>query len=239
MPTPEQQLQSLRDRIDATDESIIRLLIERIGIIREVAVLKAKNWPNACHIRSGREGRMHQALAKRFEGTGFPPLMALAIWRQLIGGSTHVESPLNVTYLAQFPEHQFLAREYFGVQISARKTETLVEACAECAVGKSNILILPTPRESDWWRNGAQLVQHGLFIFASLPVTEENFPHDATRAVALAPVTPENSGDDISYFLTTTGELAIIDGFTTNHDASLFLGAHPRPIRLPIGVPYA
>jgi len=232
MDSPEQQLLQFRAKIDAVDAQLARLLVERIGVIREVAALKAAYWPNACHIRPGREGEMHRAIAARFADTGFSPLMALAIWRQLIGGSTHVESPLHVTYLAAYPEHRFLAREYFGVQVGATSAATLAEAVAHIKTGQSNILILPTPTQHDWWRDHALLAEHGLHIFAALPLVENNCPSDCTPAVALAAVTPENSGDDISYFLRTDGTLAILNGFHTTHENAVFLGAHPRPITL-------
>ena len=91
-------------------------LIARAAVVRDVAELKAQHWPAACHIRPGREGQMHQAIARRFTGTGFPPLTALSIWRQLIGGSTQIESPLAAVVIE--PDHRFLAREYFGLQVS-------------------------------------------------------------------------------------------------------------------------
>lgn len=239
METPEQKLQVLRNRIDTIDDALGKLFIQRIRIIREVAELKAANWPNRCHIRPGREGEMHRAIADRYKMTDFPPLMALAMWRQLIGGSTHLESPLNVSYLAEFPEHQFLAREYFGIQVGATKTATLEDAVQSFVDGKSNILILPTPRVGDWWRQADLLLKHGLYIFAALPVAENNAPHDTVKAIALAPIVPEDSGDDISYFLSSAGALEIVDGFTTTHNDSTFLGAHPRPILLDSGVPHA
>ena len=246
MESPADKLQQFRDRIDAVDEQLARLLVARIGIIREVAVLKAVHWPStACHIRPGREGQMHQALAKRFTGTGFSPLMALAMWRQLIGGSTHVESPLKVTYLDAYPEHRFLARESFGEQGGARQAATLTEALATLAAKQSNILVLPDPRAAEWWRDAALLREAGLSIFATLPVAEGNLPEGCMGAVALAALAPEDSGDDVSYFVSSTGDvggaqwLEIIDGFHTTHEGAAFLGAHPRAVRLSEGVMYA
>jgi chorismate mutase len=239
MDSPEQQLEQFRARIDALDEHLARLFIERIGIIREVAALKATHWPRACHIRPGREGRMHAAIAKRFQGTGFSPRMGVAIWRQLIGGSTQVESPLRVSYLAQYPEHHFLAREYFGVQVGAQKAASLVEALAALKENRSNILVLPSPEKSDWWRDIKTLQGAGLFIFATLPVIAGNAPEGTTEAVALAAVTPEDSGDDISYFLTAEGALRVLDGFHITLEGAAFLGAHPRAISCNEGVMYA
>lgn len=230
METPEQQLTALRARIDATDRTISQLLVERIGIIREVAALKAAHWPNHCHIRPGREGQMHQAIAARFEGSGFPPLAALAIWRQLIGASTHLESPLNITALAPYSEHLWLAREYFGVQVGLTSAPSLSEALAQLASGRSNILLLPLPTSHACWQQAEQIKASGLSIFAQLPVVASNLPAGMHAALALAAVTPEASGDDVSYHL-RHGTLTTRDGFHPEGEG-LFLGAHPRPISI-------
>lgn len=230
MDSPEQKLADFRARIDALDVQLADLFNLRIGIIREVAALKAAHWPAACHIRPGREGQMHHAIAKRFANGPFPPLAALAIWRQLIGASTHLESPLNVVSLAAHPEHAWLAREYFGLQVGLHEAHTLADALAPIASKQCNILILPEPNASDWWQSATAIRAAGLSMFASIPVVGSNLPQGTSGAVALAAVTPEDSGDDISYHV-KNGELITRDGFHPN-DAGVFLGAHPRAITL-------
>ena len=230
MENPEQHLTALRGRIDALDEELAKLLVTRIGIIREVAALKAEHWPNNCHIRPGREGQMHTAIAKRFSGTDFPVLGALAIWRQLIGASTHLESPLNIVCLASNPEYMWLAREYFGVQVGISIVPSLVDALAQLRNGSSNILLLPSPSVSDWWKAAESIRAAELAIFANLPVVSGNVPAATTPAVALAKLTPEHSGDDVSYHV-HNGELVTRAGFVPE-EAGIFLGAHPRAITL-------
>lgn len=229
--TPENQLAALRGRIDALDEQLSQLLIQRIGIVGEVAALKAEHWPNNCHIRPGREGQMHQAIAKRFTGTPFPPLAGLAIWRQLIGASTHLESPLNITTLDAHPEHLWMAREYFGVQVGTQIARTLVDALAHIRNGSSNIIILPCPTASEWWKGAEAMRVAGLQIFATLPVDGDNLPSGALPAVALAQLTPEPSGDDVSYHV-IDGKLVVHSDFNADAGNGIFLGAHPRAIRL-------
>lgn len=231
METPEQKLTALRAQIDAFDASIAALLIERTGVIRTVAKLKAAHWPNGCHIRPGREGQMHRAIADRFNGTDMAPLAALSIWRQLIGASTHLESPLAVTHLAAFPEHGWLAREYFGFQVGLSPVASLTDAMARITENRSNILVLPMPSSSDWWAHAAALHAAGIFIFGALPLVNGNLPDGTMPGVALATVTPEPSGDDISYFV-REGTLLTVEGFHTTQENAIFLGAHPRPIQL-------
>jgi chorismate mutase len=227
--TAEQTLAGFRARIDAIDAQLSALLIERTGIIHEVAALKREHWPNGCHIRPGREGQMHRAIANRFSGSLFPPLAALTIWRQLIGASTHLESPLNATVIDA--THAWLAREYFGVQIGIAHAHSFTDALPHLADGRSNLLILPTPETSDWWHHAALLAAQGVFVFAALPVALGTLPEGASPAVALAAVTPEPSGDDVSYFV-RDGMLEIVDGFASSRDGAIFIGAHPRAITL-------
>jgi chorismate mutase len=231
MTHPEEQLQGLRSRIDALDESVAKLLIERAGVIRDVAALKAQHWPKSCHIRPGREGQMHRTILKRFAGSGFPPAVALAIWRQLIGGSTHLESPLVVT--AVDPNHRFLAREYFGLQVGTAVAPSIGEALARMEAGESNLLILPSPDVSGWWQYAPRLREIGLSIFACLPLVEGSLPTGVVPAVALAAVEPEPSGDDISYHV-ENGRLEKTEGFLPERPG-IFLGAHPRPLSLNSG----
>lgn len=195
--TPEQALARLRARIDALDDQLIGTLLERIGIIGEVSLLKRAHWPKTCHIRSGREGQMHRRIAARFTGTAFPARTATAIWRLLIGASTHVESPLNISYLASTPAHGWLAREHFSPE--ARLTPV---SKPELATG-DNILLLPMPDAAgaDWWKQPPTQDGEPLHIFARLPLADEKLPGDGAPCVALAPIQPEPSGDDISYFL--------------------------------------
>lgn len=199
--SPAEQLAGFRARIDALDETIARLLLERTGIIREVAELKQTHWPSSCHIRPGREGQMHAKITRRFEDTHIPPIAALSIWRQLIGAATHIESPLTATYLAHESAHGWLAREYFGAGVGLVAESSLADMLDDLVEGRANLLLLP--EGSDWWRDAALFRSHNLSIFATLPVTSQPIP-EGNRALALAQVDPEPSGDDISYIAVTT-----------------------------------
>lgn len=202
--SPEAILADCRARIDAMDEHLSQKLIERTGIIAEVAALKAKHWPGRCHIRPAREGQMHEAMAKRFEGTDIPPIAALAIWRQMIGAATSLESPLSCVSLVHEPHHAWLAREYFGAGVGNHVVTSLAEQLEVFQRGVANIVLLPTAESSDWWRDAPLFAKHNLKIFATLPVSTQPLPHGVAPAFALAPVAPEPSGNDLSYFAIVT-----------------------------------
>jgi chorismate mutase len=211
MSNPETELNGLRQRIDALDDQLMALLNERIGVVQQVAKLKAAHWPKACHIRSGREGRMHQRIATAFANSDFPAAAALAIWRQIIGASTHLESPLVIA--ASSPEQAAQAREYFGVVAEVKSFPTIAEALA-AMVAKRCTILLATEHDL--------VVAHAmapkLKIFAALPL-------NAPATLALAEIEPEASDHDVSYYL-NNGHIETKEGFAPNDQ---WLGAHPRP----------
>ncbi len=209
--TPEETLEQHRARIDALDTQLIALFQERIGVVQQVAALKAAHWPGKCHIRSGREGRMHQRIYKAFKDSPFPAAAALAIWRQIIGASTHVESPLVIA--ATNAEQAAQAREYFGVTAQVKLFSNLAEALAD----KQRTILLVATSDLPVVRAIAPKMK----IFGALPLQQAE-----PSALALAELTPEESGDDVSYYL-RDGRIETKPGFAPNDQ---WLGAHPRPI---------
>lgn len=231
MTHPEQKLTEYRAKIDALDKKIAQLMLDRCAVVREVAYLKTTHWPSDCHIRGGREGQMHRTIAKRFEGTDIPPVVALAIWRQLIGASTQIESPLCIGTLATHPHHAWLAREYFGAQATVTTYPSLQGMLLGIAQSQTNIALLPPPPVaslSDWYE-AEMLHKSGFMIFARLPVTTQPSPGGSPGALAFAGITPEPSGDDVSYFLRDR-KIEMVDGFHVERKNAVFLGAHPSPI---------
>lgn len=236
---PQLALARHRAQIDAIDAQLATLLIERIGVIQQVAALKAAHWPRQCHIRPGREGQMHQAIAQRFAQSPFPVTMALAIWRQLIGGSTDIESRLKVCYAANRPEQAWLAREYFGVNVGLAAYETGAQALAQLARGESTILLMPADLTAPDWAHAPALQAAGLRVFAALPVMDAPLPAGAQPALALAALSPEDSGDDCSLFLHPDGRITPHHGFATELAGALYLGSYPHRITLTQDTAYA
>ncbi|MFW0777129.1 MAG: chorismate mutase [Rickettsiales bacterium] len=200
--TPE--MLDFRRRIDELDDKLIDLLIERIGIIREVGEYKSKNDPGVCPLRAGREAEMILRITEKFKGTDFSESAAAAIWRLLIGASTTVENPLSISAYAPDGQHElyWLAREYFGPFIPASKQAHVNRVIGDVFDGKAAIGIVPQLRRSDssnWW---AGLIQEGKNtpkIFAHIPFAYYGKqPKDAPSGLAIAKLLPEETGNDTS-----------------------------------------
>lgn len=228
MTTPEQKLADARARIDAIDDTLSKLMLERIEIVAEVGTLKNAHWPRDCHIRPGREARMHRWVVERFRGTKFSTRAAFLIWRQLIGASTTIESPIKVAILQE--EHRSRARNYFGANAKITVYPSLAEVAASIRSKATTVVLLPADLPAGWW----DALPEDFRIFTQLPILARDQSWLPTLN-ALAAIDPEPSGEDVSFYV-VDGALKTLDGFITPDAANLqgarWLGASAKPIGL-------
>lgn len=226
MSKPEQQLEGFRARIDAIDESLSKLMLERIEIVAEVAKLKNANWPRDCHIRAGREARMHRWVVERFRGSKFSTRAAFLIWRQLIGASTTIESPIKVAVLEE--AHRSRARNYFGANAQITVCKSPSEIAAAIRNKTITVAMIPAATENGWW----DALPEDFRIFTQLPILARDMAWLPTL-YALAAIDPEPSGDDVSFYV-VDGKIKTVEGFVTPDAANLpgarWLGASAKPI---------
>lgn len=192
------ELAPYRQKIDALDDQIIALLIERIGIVTSVGALKRQAAPGRCPVRAGREAEMVRRIMGKFEGSPFPPAAAAAMWRVLIGASTCIEHPLSLSvYIPEGNETLYwLAREYFGPTLPAVRQPHVKRVLGDVMDGKASIGIVPMPpAEGDWWSSLMPESVGTPKIFACLPFIGDGHP----TALAIACIRPEPTGDDISF----------------------------------------
>jgi chorismate mutase-like protein len=148
-------LADLRARIDAIDERLHGLLIERGSVIDALIRAKGTSAPAAA-FRPGREADMMRRLVARHSGA--LPLSAVEhIWREIISTFTHMQAPyaLAVDGAADAAAMRDLARFYFGFSVAI---ETLPDASAVVARVASTgrdlglIALEQPPRAGAWWR---------------------------------------------------------------------------------------
>lgn len=231
-------LNALRQRINQLDDALIGLLKQRIDVIHEVGALKRANTPADCHIRPGREGEMHRRIHDAFTGSDFPPAAALVIWRQIIGASTHLESPITVALASD--TLSWHAREYFGRSVTCTSAGSIANACEAVIAKRATIALIPAPSDDSLveWANLASYTE--LRVFAALPVVLADTESPACYAVAA--VKNEASGDDMSLLLVPAAEadahsvilarnakeaLVLVEGVSAD---ARCLGTLPKPI---------
>lgn len=206
------ELAGLRRQIDAIDESIIKLLIERTGVVSQVGLLKDRAAPGVCPIRPGREADMVRRIMGKFANTAFPPAAAAAIWRIVIGASTSVEAPLTVSVLTEEKNNDmfWLAHEYFGPAAQVTRQPHVKRVIGDVLDGKAAVGIVPPLRRlddaADWWTNLLDAAKDMPRIFARLPFVYPEPPgRESPMALAIARIAPEESGDDVSLAVLETG----------------------------------
>ena len=110
-------LAELRDKIDAIDAEMHRLLIARGEVIDSLIRTKGTSRPGNA-FRPGREADMMRRLVARHEGA-LPLATVEHIWREIITTFTRMQAPFDVAMdVSVEPERmRDLARFYFGFSV--------------------------------------------------------------------------------------------------------------------------
>jgi chorismate mutase/prephenate dehydratase len=197
---------ALRHQIDALDDRLHDLLMERAAIIERV---KHEGGKTGALIRPGREAAILRRLLGRHHGA-LPPHAILRIWRELFSAALMIEGGLTIAVAdGTHLEMPALAREHFGPLTPLRRHATPAQALADLAQGTAQVAVLPLPSPADdtgasWWiglMQGAALTQAAsrLSIIARLPFwgnRVEGTPQ--IGAYAVAAIEPDPSGADRS-----------------------------------------
>lgn len=167
-------LNALRREIDAIDDQIHDLLLQRWETVRHVAAAKsgeagigkgadakAKTAGKAgapspgLPIRPAREAAMLRRLAARHSGP-FPFAALARMWHEMIAGFTMLQASYSIAVFAGAREHTLwdLARDQFGSQVPMKAYPTQRDTLAQVFDGHHDVAVLPMPREGEedpWW----------------------------------------------------------------------------------------
>lgn len=200
-------LDGLRDEIDAIDREITDLLLARCRIVAKVGKLKEDQEITGSYIRPRREAVMLRDLIGRFAGTRFPRGAVVAIWRAIIGASTAMESPLNLSVLTDGGDDtpHWLAREYFGAFLPSAMHTQASAVLADIARNQHTIGVVPLSPGSQspcWWEELAETREDTRpIIFACLPFMASSGEPSLPLALAMGRVELMPSGDDHTLFV--------------------------------------
>ncbi len=82
-------LKKLRDRIDATDKKIIRLIMERMGIVEEISKIKKQKGLPTFDVK--REEELYQRISGEAENLGLNGSDTVAIFREILSMSRKIQ----------------------------------------------------------------------------------------------------------------------------------------------------
>jgi len=201
-------LDAVRQRIDALDTELLRLVDERASLARVVAAAKqAAGDGDKFALRPAREAAILRRLLAS-ERTAAAPGLIVRIWRELIGDSLSVQGPfhLNVWGGKDPGRAVELARHRFGAAPALRQHAKAEDAIA-AARTPGGVAICALAPDAAWW--GRLLAEPQLRVFAALPCLTAWGP---MSALAVAAVDVEPTGDDRTFWVTdASGSAASIE----------------------------
>jgi chorismate mutase-like protein len=210
----EKALNVLRDQIDAIDDKLLHLLIERVGVVERVGEIKNLKHSRESIIRPGREAAMIRRVAKEAKGK-LPESVVALMWRLIISSAINIEEKSAVSAMAGFDNEEgyWMAREYFGAFTPTTKRPTTMEVVKDVIDGEATIGVLPvsdagnTPKP--WWSRLVE-AEDAPKVFTKLPFVKFA-PSDRSAMFAIGYIRPESSGDDKSLWVFCTEDTISIN----------------------------
>lgn len=142
------ELLACRDRIDAVDDAILRLLNERARIALTVAKVKSAARIDSFHDPE-RERRVLSRLTSKGGGP-FPKTAVATVFREVMSGCLSLEKPLRVAFLG--PEgtfSQMAARHMFGLAAEYAEAATIEGVFDAVESGESALGIVPIENSTE------------------------------------------------------------------------------------------
>jgi chorismate mutase/prephenate dehydratase len=158
------ELATLRGRIDVVDEQIQRLIAERAGLAKEIGVVKGLTHTVEFY-RPEREAQVLRKVVDRNEGPLRDEEM-VRLFRELMSACLAQEEPLKVAYLG--PEGTFTQSavfKHFGHSVHALAVPTIDEVFHEVESGTADFGVAPIENSSEGTVN-----IHTLDMFLSSPL---------------------------------------------------------------------
>ena len=205
MATIPSDLADLRRRIDAIDDQMHDLLMERADIVAQVAA--SKRGGDVAFYQPGREAQILRRLAARHHGI-LPVAPVLRIWREMLAATVRLETPFAVAVFAPVEARGLwdLARDHYG-------SHTPISACCSNAQviravikGTATVGILPMPEEDEpdpWWPHLVTQNDNAPRVIARLQFgIHGNARSDNTDAFVIGRSAQQQTGADRTLFVT-------------------------------------
>ncbi|SDB61675.1 chorismate mutase [Belnapia rosea] len=194
---PSNPLAAARAEIDALDDALHDLVMQRAEVVARLAASRAKAG-SPSPLRPGREAMILRRLLARHQGP-LPPTALVRLWREILASSSAQQGGFTVAVYARSPDLDRLAREHFGSLTPLRSLPTASRALSAVAAGEAQVAVLPLPEEGEapedaWWMS---LDSPRLQVIARLPFLATG-PDSLPEALAIAPGAPDPSGADRS-----------------------------------------
>ena len=147
------ELEELRRRIDAIDDNLLELLVDRLDVVAQVAALKADG--SISTYVPAREAAIIRRLVERRRG-GLPIGTMVRMWRELLGAAVRHEGPFAVgAYVPpDSPGVWDISRDHFGSHTPMTGFQTASQVIRAVTDRRVAVGVLPVPQDGDadpWW----------------------------------------------------------------------------------------
>lgn len=190
-----EQLAALRAKIDAVDETMHQLLMQRAGVIDALIDIKGAASNKGAAFRPGREAAMMEVLSQRHSGS-IPFGMIAHVWREIISTFTWLQAKYDVHIVGGDAGLRDLARFQFGFTVGLSDYDDLASVWAATKSQTNAIALVSAQTEGAWWQ--ALGAQNGLMVMARLPIHPLGF--EAPEAFAVAPPLTDPSPFDVRLY---------------------------------------
>lgn len=196
------KLQDIRKKIDALDNKIHDVLMQRAELINDIAEEKRKN--NLQFVHPAREAQMVRRLLSRHKGS-LPQSAIVRIWRELVGAVSLLQTGLKVSVFMKNDNLRIWdnAKAYFGSVVSMQKLSSPLVALSSVRERESSFAVLNWPEDNEenaWW---SYLFHQDsdIKIVCALPYgTIEGETSDPdNKALVISKINFDSSGEDHSF----------------------------------------
>lgn len=192
---PPVTLAELRQQLDAIDDKLHDLLMQRAEVVERVAQDPSKP---GLKIRPGREASIIRRLLARNAGA-LPRQAIVRFWREMFTAALIIEGGQTIAVCnGDDGDLAALAREHFGPLTALHRHRNPTQALADIERGTAQVAVLPPPSEEpdgSWWT--ALMGTGPLSVIAKLPFwTKRAEGAPAGDAFVVAAIRPDPSGED-------------------------------------------
>ena len=202
-------IQELRRQIDAVDDQMHDLLMQRVNLVEQIGRLKSEEAGNVpvFAMRPKREIEIMRRLWSEHKG-GMEKYELIRIWREIISACVNVQSPITVAVF--MPERGMgnleIARDYFGTYTPMLSCRSVNLVLKELTQGEANVAVLSLydDKQTCWWYSIAQEYKRSVNVFLKLPLAGCHGHGDGRTVYALSKQPFEESGEDRTLLVAET-----------------------------------
>lgn len=213
-------LEEIRRKIEALDDNLHDLLMERADLI--VAVSDEKKKKGLAAVLPALEGKKIRRLLGRHRGP-LPQEAIVKIWRELLGAAALLQTPVKISVFSPESSNTWdIAREYFGTVLPMARVSAPLACVSAVREDESYFAVLPWPQDGDaapWWQHLMNQDKDKMRIVSAVPhgFYSDAVPGPQDRAVVISKTAFLPSGDDRSFIALNVARdvsrARIIDGF--------------------------